>query len=74
MAQGRIGKLSNRFADAKLITLGFLVFAISMLTWMTIAIPTPHSYYNTALLLTILTPLSLSAGVLNTMINTAISR
>jgi hypothetical protein len=97
--QGGIHRLAFRFENWRLISFGFLTFALSMglwtgthillplslspslpsvLVWLTyvvvpLALNTVHVSSLIPTVLAVLTPLSLSAGVLNTMINTSIS-
>ncbi len=63
---GLIGQLTKRFSEAKLIAWSVVVQAIALLAWaFTPSVPA---------LLVVLIPLAFSTGVLNTVINSAISR
>jgi MFS transporter, DHA1 family, tetracycline resistance protein len=63
---GLIGPLTRRFSEPRLIVWGTLVYGISMLAWaFTPSVP---------VLLVVMIPLAFSTGVLNTVINSAITR
>jgi MFS transporter, DHA1 family, tetracycline resistance protein len=63
---GLIGRLTRRFSDATLITWMVAIQAVSLLAWaVTPSVP---------VLLVVLVPLAFSTGVLNTVINSAITR
>jgi DHA1 family tetracycline resistance protein-like MFS transporter len=63
---GLIGPLTRRFSEPKLIVGGTLVYGISMLAWaFTPSVP---------VLLVVMIPTAFSTGVLNTVINSAITR
>jgi DHA1 family tetracycline resistance protein-like MFS transporter len=63
---GLIGPLTRRFSEPKLIVWGTLVYGISMLAWaFTPSVP---------VLLVVMIPMAFSTGVLNTVINSAITR
>jgi MFS transporter, DHA1 family, tetracycline resistance protein len=63
---GLIGPLTRRFSEARLIFWSTLVFAITMLAWaFTPSVP---------VLLVVLIPMAFSSGVLNTVINAAITQ
>jgi MFS transporter, DHA1 family, tetracycline resistance protein len=63
---GLIGQLTKRFSEAKLIVWDLVIGAIGMLAWaFTPSVP---------VLLVVLIPIAFSTGVLNTVINSAISR
>jgi DHA1 family tetracycline resistance protein-like MFS transporter len=61
-----IGRLSKRFAENRLIFGSVLVLAVSLLAWAF----TP----NVPLLLIVLAPLSFASGILNTVVNSAITK
>lgn len=61
-----IGRLTKRFAENRLILVSVAVLAISLLAWAF----TPSVW----LLLVVLAPLSFAAGILNTVINSAITK
>jgi DHA1 family tetracycline resistance protein-like MFS transporter len=62
---GLIGPLTKRFSDAELITLALPLQAVALLMWaFTSSVP---------VLVVVLIPLSLATGVLNTVINSAVS-
>ena len=63
---GLIGPLTRRFSEARLIFWSTLVFGVSMLGWaLTPSVP---------VLLVVMIPMAFSSGVLNTVINAAITR
>ena len=63
---GLIGQLTKRFSEAKLIAWSVVIQAIALLAWaFTPSVP---------VLLVVLIPLAFSTGVLNTVINSAITR
>ena len=63
---GLIGPLTRRFSEARLIFSSTVVFGISMVAWaLTPSVP---------VLLVVLIPMAFSSGVLNTVINSAITR
>lgn len=63
---GLIGQLTKRFSESKLIAWGVVVQGVSLLAWaFTPSVP---------VLLVVLVPLAFSTGVLNTVINSAITR
>ena len=63
---GLIGPLTRRFSEARLIFSSTLVFGVSMLGWaLTPSVP---------VLLIVMIPMAFSSGVLNTVINAAITR
>ncbi len=63
---GLIGQLTKRFSESKLIAWSMLVQTIALLAWaFTPSVP---------VLLVVLIPLAFSTGVLNTVINSAITR
>lgn len=63
---GLIGQLTKRFSESQLIAWGVVVQAVSLLAWaFTPSVP---------VLLVVLVPLAFSTGVLNTVINSAITR
>lgn len=61
-----VGKLTSRFAESRLILAMSIIFAVSLLGWALAP--------NILTLLLIMAPTSFSAGVLNTVINSAISK
>jgi DHA1 family tetracycline resistance protein-like MFS transporter len=61
-----IGRLTKRFPENRLILVSVLVLAVTLLAWAF----TP----NVPLLLVVLAPLSFASGVLNTVINSAITK
>jgi DHA1 family tetracycline resistance protein-like MFS transporter len=63
---GAIGRLSKRYPENRLILGAVLVLAVSLLAWAF----TP----NVPVLLVVLVPLSFASGVLNTVINSAITK
>jgi len=63
---GAIGRLSKRYPENRLIFGAVLVLAVSLLAWAF----TP----NVPVLLVVLVPLSFASGVLNTVINSAITK
>lgn len=63
---GLIGQLTKRFGESKLIMWGVVIQGLSLAAWAL----TP----SVAVLLVVLIPLAFSTGVLNTVINSAISR
>ena len=63
---GLIGQLTKRIGESKLITWGVVLQGVSLAAWAL----TP----SVAVLLVVLIPLAFSTGVLNTVINSAISR
>jgi|YNPBryantNP2012_1023418.scaffolds.fasta_scaffold08042_3 DHA1 family tetracycline resistance protein-like MFS transporter len=63
---GLIGRLTKRFSEPKLIAWGAVVQGVSLLAWaFTPSVP---------VLMVVLIPLAFSTGVLNTVINSAITR
>ncbi len=63
---GLIGQLTKRFSEAKLIAWGVVIQGLSLLAWaFTPSVP---------VLMVVLIPLAFSTGVLNTVINSAITR
>jgi DHA1 family tetracycline resistance protein-like MFS transporter len=63
---GLIGRLTKRFSEAKLIAWSAVILAVALLAWaITPSVP---------VLLVVLIPIAFSTGVLNTVINSAISR
>ncbi len=63
---GLIGQLTKRFSEAKLIAWSVVIQAVALLAWaFTPSVP---------VLLVVLIPLAFSTGVLNTVINSAITR
>lgn len=63
---GLIGPLTRRYSEARLIFVGTIIFGISMLAWaFTPSVP---------VLLVVMIPMAFSSGVLNTVINSAITR
>jgi DHA1 family tetracycline resistance protein-like MFS transporter len=63
---GLIGQLTKRFSEAKLIVWSLAIGAIAMLAWaFTASVP---------VLLVVMIPIAFSTGVLNTVLNSAISR
>ncbi len=63
---GLIGPLTKHFSEAKLIVWGTLVYGLAMLAWaFTPSVP---------VLLVVMVPMAFSSGVLNTVINSAITR
>ena len=63
---GLIGRLTKRFSESKLIAWSVVIQAIALLAWaFTPSVP---------VLLVVLIPLAFSTGVLNTVINSAITR
>jgi DHA1 family tetracycline resistance protein-like MFS transporter len=63
---GLIGPLTRRFSEARLIFWGTLVFGLSLLAWaFTGSVP---------MLVVVMAPMAASIGVLNTVINSAITR
>ena len=63
---GLIGRLTKRFSEAKLIAWSAVILAVALLAWaFTPSVP---------VLLVVLAPMAFSTGVLNTVINSAISR
>ena len=63
---GLIGQLTKRFSEPKLIAWGAVVQGVSLLAWaFTPSVP---------VLMVVLIPLAFSTGVLNTVINSAITR
>jgi MFS transporter, DHA1 family, tetracycline resistance protein len=63
---GLIGRLTKRFGEAQLIAWGVVIQAVSLLAWAF----TP----SVGVLMVVLIPLAFSTGVLNTVINSAITR
>jgi DHA1 family tetracycline resistance protein-like MFS transporter len=61
-----IGRLSKRYPDNRLILSAVILLAVSLLSWAFAP--------NVPVLLIVLAPMSLAAGVLNTVINSAISK
>ncbi len=63
---GLIGQLTKRFSEAKLIAWGVLIQGLALLAWaFTPSVP---------VLMAVMIPLAFSTGVLNTVINSAITR
>jgi DHA1 family tetracycline resistance protein-like MFS transporter len=63
---GLIGPLTKRFSEARLIFWGTLVYGVSMLAWaFTPSVP---------VLMVVMVPMAFASGVLNTVINSAITR
>jgi DHA1 family tetracycline resistance protein-like MFS transporter len=63
---GLVGKITDRFADRKIILVSTAIIAISFLAWaFAPSIP---------ILLLILLPIAMNAGILNTVINTALTK
>lgn len=63
---GLMGQLTKRFSESKLIAWAAVIQAVSLLAWaFTPSVP---------VLLVVITPMSFSTGVLNTVINSAITR
>jgi len=63
---GLIGRLTKRFSEAQLIAWCVVIQAVSLLAWaFTPSVP---------VLLVVLVPIAFSTGVLNTVINSAITR
>lgn len=63
---GLIGPLTRRFSEPRLIVWGTAVYGVSMLAWaFTPSVP---------ILLVVMIPMAFSTGVLNTVINSAITR
>jgi DHA1 family tetracycline resistance protein-like MFS transporter len=61
-----VGRLSKRYADTKLIFSGSIIMALSLLGWAFIP--------NVWTLMLLLIPLSLSGGVLNTVLSSALTK
>lgn len=61
-----IGRLTARFADGPLILSSIAILALSLLGWALAS--------NVAFLLVVLAPLALASGVLNTVVNSAITK
>ena len=61
-----IGRLTKRYPESRLILVAVSVLAVTLLAWAL----TP----NVPLLLVVLAPLSFAAGILNTVINSAITK
>jgi MFS family permease len=61
-----IGRLTTRFAEGPLIMSSIVILAFSLLGWALAP--------NVAFLLVVLAPLSLASGVLNTVVNSAITK
>jgi len=61
-----VGKLSDRFPDQKIIFVSTLLISISFFAWAF----TP----NLIILLVVLLPIAMNAGILNTIINTALTK
>jgi DHA1 family tetracycline resistance protein-like MFS transporter len=61
-----IGRLTKRFPENRLILASVLVLAVTLLAWAFVP--------NVPLLLIVLAPLSFASGVLNTVINSAITK
>jgi DHA1 family tetracycline resistance protein-like MFS transporter len=61
-----IGRLTARFSEYRLIFGGVAVLALSLLAWALVP--------NVVLLLVVLAPLALASGVLNTVLNSAVTK
>lgn len=61
-----VGRIANRFSDSRLIMTGLVLMGLSLLAWAF----TP----NLLVLLVVLAPLALGGGILNTVINTALTK
>jgi DHA1 family tetracycline resistance protein-like MFS transporter len=61
-----VGRLSRRFGEARLIVFSTALMAISLGAWALVA--------NVPALLAVLAPIALSGGILNTVINSAITQ